>query len=54
MEMVSFYSLIQLVFVVVAIIRQMVAGIELRCTVFFFFVNPNCKVVRLQAMAIPL
>ena len=34
--------------------EKMVAGIELRWTVNFFFVNNNCKVFRLQAMTIPL
>ena len=39
MKMVSFCCLIKLVFVMVAIIRQMVAGIELGWTVSFFFLS---------------
>ena len=38
--------LIKLVFVMVAIITQVVAGIELGRTVNFLFFDPNCKVCR--------
>ena len=48
-KLVSFYSLVQLVFIVVAITRQASSWDE-QC----FFFSPTCRVFRLQAVAILL